>query len=133
MHRLRIMLTCGAVCATLTCSGGPPSAPTGSPPSGRSAASPQPDVTQQAWFRVIVQLRVAESRSDQQRAAAIAQAREALFHELKSAPYRVTRTYDTIPFVGLELSPEALRIVERSTLTIAIEEDALGAPQGRKP
>ena len=84
--------------------------------------------------RVIVHLRV-ESVSEEQpggaerRWEAIVQAREALLRELASTSYRVTRVYDTIPFVALEVWPDAWRVIERSALVIGVEEDKLRSPQ----
>jgi hypothetical protein len=84
--------------------------------------------------RVIVHLRV-ESVSEEQaggaerRREAIVQAREALLRELASTSFRVTRVYDTIPFVALEIWPDAWRVLERSVLVVEVEEDKLSSPQ----
>ena len=85
-------------------------------------------------IRVIVHLRVPSGASERPEAgapqhASIQRAREALLHELASMPHRVTRMYEAIPFVALEVSPEALRIVEKSPWVVGIEPDALVAPQ----
>src|SRR5437870_2121349 len=64
--------------------------------------------------RVIAQLRVAASDTEAQKRAAIAEAREGLLRDLSSTSYTVTRVYETIPFVALEVSQEALRVAEKS-------------------
>jgi hypothetical protein len=94
---------------------------------GREPAVPNAD-----WRSVIVQLRVAATESETQRVAAISDAREALLRELGSLPYRVRRAYETVPFVALDLSPTALRVVEQSALTAGIQPDILSAPQKRR-
>ncbi len=80
--------------------------------------------------RVIVQLKV-DSKSDEaaERRKAIAHAREALLRELSHESYRVTRPYETIPFVGLEVTPEGLRVLRNSPLVLGVQEDTLGSPQ----
>ena len=84
--------------------------------------------------QVIVHIRVA-AMSDgpaewaERHQRAIVQAREALLRALPSTSYRVTRVYDTIPFIALEVSGEALRVLKQSSLVRGIEEDALSAPQ----
>lgn len=88
----------------------------------------------QGSARVIVHLRVApiaagQSEEAKQQGGTIAPARETLLRELALTSYRVTRVYDTIPFVALEVSPEALRVLERSVWVIGIEKDTLTSPQ----
>jgi hypothetical protein len=80
------------------------------------------------WRRVIVTFRVPPSESEDQRRADIVAGREALLRELASTPHRVTRTYETIPGVGLEVSPEALRVLEKSRGIVKIDTDSLNAP-----
>ncbi len=79
--------------------------------------------------RVIVQLKV-DSKSDEaaERRKAIAHAREALLRELSPESYRVTRAYETIQFVGLEVTPEGLRVLRKSPLVLGVQEDTLGSP-----
>ena len=88
----------------------------------------------QGSVRVIVHLRVApiaagQSEEAKQQGGTIAQAREALLRELALTSYRVPRVYDTIPFVALEVSPEALRVLEKSVWVVGLEQDVLSAPQ----
>jgi hypothetical protein len=94
-------------------------------------ALPPAPATQSGWTRVIVELSVAATTGDSARAAAIAAARSALLGELADGSFRVVRTYDTLSFVALELSPAALDIVRRSRQTVGIQPDALASPQGR--
>jgi hypothetical protein len=89
------------------------------------------------WVRVIVQLRVtalpegalgsADAVASQRQSIAAAQS--ALLAELAGSNYRVLRTYETIPFLALEVSPDALRALEGSALVMRVEEDRLDAPQ----
>jgi hypothetical protein len=53
----------------------------------------------------------------------IVRSRTALLQELGGAAYQVRRTYDTIPFVALEVSPVALRILEGSGQVVGITPD----------
>jgi hypothetical protein len=87
--------------------------------------------------RVIVQFRVAakpekELGSAETMAAqrqAIAAVQSALTAELVGAGHRVIRTFETIPFLALEASSDALRILEASPLVVDVEEDRLELPQ----
>jgi hypothetical protein len=90
------------------------------------AAQPAPDTS---WMRVIVQLRLPRFETEEQKLALILRTREALLVELGSRPYRVTRAYETIPAVGLEVSPDALRVLEKSALVEGIGKDTLSRPQ----
>ena len=86
--------------------------------------------------RVLVQLQVAaesegglasaEAVADQRKAIAVAQS--ALMAELVGTHYRLIRTYETIPFLALEVSSDVLRILEVSPLVVGIEEDRLELP-----
>jgi subtilisin len=58
----------------------------------------------------------------------IATAQDRLFKELQSTKYRITRLFETIPFVALEAGIQALAAVERSGLVISVEEDRLSSP-----
>jgi hypothetical protein len=101
-----------------------------------------PDVVRQKAYdegtvRVIVQLRVstlpegelssAEAVASQRRA--IASAQSAVLIQLTGISYRVIRTFETIPFLALDLSPGALQALERSALVVGMEEDRLDSPQ----
>ncbi len=88
-------------------------------------------------IRVIVELDVAgaaqggapaaEARA--QRRAAIAAARSRLDARLPSSGWRTTRTYERLPFVALEVSPEALGTLRSSPEVRGIVADRLEAPQ----
>ena len=101
-----------------------------------------PDAVRQKAYdegtvRVIVQLRVsalpegelssAEAVASQRRA--IASAQSAVLTELAGTSYRVIRTFETIPFLALDVSPGALQALERSALVVGMEEDRLESPQ----
>ena len=87
--------------------------------------------------RVIVQLRAsalpegelsgAEAVASQRRA--IASAQSAVLTELAGTSHRVIRTFESIPFLALEVSPGALQALERSALVVGMEEDRLDSPQ----
>lgn len=86
--------------------------------------------------RVIVQLHVAvkpegELRSTEAVAAqrkAIAAAQSALMVELVGTGHRLNQAYETIPFLALEASSDALRTLEASALVVGVEEDHLELP-----
>jgi hypothetical protein len=90
----------------------------------RAVTMPNPG-TAQPRARVIVTFRIETSAAGD----ALARGREALLGELPRQSYRVLRAYETIPAVALEVSPEALRILEKSPAVVSIEKDALVAPQ----
>ena len=87
--------------------------------------------------RVIVQLRVSARPEGElgspdavaSQRQAIAAAQSAVLKELAGTSYRVVRTYETIPFLALEVSLGALRALEESALVIGVEEDRLDSPQ----
>ena len=87
--------------------------------------------------RVIVQLKVAALPEGQlgggdavvSQRQAIAAAQSALLAELAGSSYRVVRTYETIPFLALEVSADGVRILEGSALVAGVEEDRLESPQ----
>jgi len=91
---------------------------------------------QEGTVRVLVQLQVvakpegelasAETVAAQRQAIAVAQS--ALMAELVGTRYRLIRTYETIPFLALDVSSDALRILEASPLVVGIEEDRLELP-----
>ena len=62
------------------------------------------------------------------------QASEVLvLHALDGTDYRVTRRYKTIPFLGLEVSAEALRRLAHSPVVRRIQEDHAVEPQEKTP
>jgi hypothetical protein len=81
--------------------------------------------------RVIVQLRVSARPEGELGGAdvvasqrqAIAAAQTAVLQELAGAGYRIVRTYETIPFLALEVSPGALQALGASALVMGVEED----------
>ena len=77
----------------------------------------------QKTSRVIVNLRLPSFESDAQRSALIIQVREAFLRDLDSTSYRVVRAYETIPAVALEVSPAALRAIEKSSHVTSVEPD----------
>jgi hypothetical protein len=89
--------------------------------------------------RVIVQLRVTglpegrlgSAEAEASARQAIAEAQCTLLRELAGTNYRVVRTYETIPFLALEVSLDALRALEGSTLVMNIQEDRVESPQGK--
>jgi hypothetical protein len=85
----------------------------------------------QPWTPVIVQLRLPPFETEEQKLASITRIREALLTELRSTPYRVTRAYETIPAVALEVSAEALRVLETSRLVASIGKDTVSVPNQR--
>ena len=102
---------------------------------GIGAISAMPHALQApGGLRVIVQFRLdadlcATAPGTEQCQQSIARGREALQQELGGTSYQVTRVYDTIPFVALEVSPEALRLLEGSKRVVGITPDTLHAPQ----
>lgn len=84
--------------------------------------------SEREWTRVIVEFRIPSGGKPEEQRSAIVEAREALLRELASAPYRVTRVFDTSPLVSLAVSPEALRILEKSTRVVRMQKDSLNAP-----
>lgn len=97
-------------------------------------SNPHDPVRAPGLVRVIAQLRIQaglcdEKPTTEQCRQAISEMREELFRELEGTPHRVTRAYDTIPFVALEVSPEALRVLKESSRVRGVEEDTLSAPQ----
>ncbi|HET9444401.1 MAG TPA: S8 family serine peptidase [Acidimicrobiales bacterium] len=59
---------------------------------------------------------------------AIAEARGNVVAALADHPHAVVQTFDSVPYVALELSPGALRALERSGRAASVEEDALADP-----
>jgi len=52
---------------------------------------------------------------------------------LEGTHYRVTRRYQTIPFLALEVSAEALRRLAHSPVVRRIQEDRVASPQEKTP
>ncbi|HYB73316.1 MAG TPA: hypothetical protein VED18_08095 [Candidatus Sulfotelmatobacter sp.] len=75
--------------------------------------------------RVIVELRTGPG--------GIAAAQDAALHALEGTAHRVTRRYESIPFIGLEVSAEALRRLGGLSAVLRIQEDRVVAPQTRTP
>ena len=73
--------------------------------------------------RVIVELRVGSE--------GIRAAQDALLLSLDGTQHRVTRRLTAIPFLALEVSAQALRLLAASPAVVRIEEDRLHAPQDR--
>jgi hypothetical protein len=111
------------------------------PAAGRTLAGSVPKAlldraAPEGTVRVLVQLQVAaepegglasaEAVAAQRKTIAVAQS--TLMDELVGTRYRLIRTYETIPFLALEVSSDALRILEASPLVVGIEEDRLELP-----
>ena len=88
-------------------------------------------------LRVLVQLQVITFPEGELRGAdavasqraVIAVAQSTLLAELAGTSYRVIRIYDTIPFLALEVSPDALQALEGSALVVSVQEDRPTSPQ----
>jgi len=74
--------------------------------------------------RVIVELRVGPQ--------GIHAAQDEVLKALQGTPHRVTRRYTQVPFLGLEVSPQALQILSTSPAVLRIQEDQVVAPQRDK-
>jgi hypothetical protein len=59
-------------------------------------------------------------------------AQDELLQALAGTQYHVMRRYAQIPFMALDVSPEALRRLSASPLVVRIQEDRLVAPQEKK-
>jgi subtilisin len=66
--------------------------------------------------------KLSQARADEQRQD-IEGAREGLRSELEETEFRTMREFETIPYVALEVSPEALEALERSPKVSSIHED----------
>ena len=60
-------------------------------------------------------------------------AQDLVAQTLQGTPHRVIRRYQTVPLLGLEVSPEALRRLARSPAVRRIQEDRVVSPQERTP
>jgi hypothetical protein len=74
---------------------------------------------------VIVELRVGSG--------GISAAQDAALRALEGTVHRVTRRYQGVPFIGLEVSAEGLRRLSGSPAVLRIQEDRAVAPQTRTP
>jgi hypothetical protein len=98
---------------------------------GGATASPAmpPDLPSRAEaegsVRVVLELKVGPE--------GIRAAQDAVLQALTGTPHRVTRRFTAIPFLALELSPQALRRLAAVPAVVRIEEDRLYAPQGTSP
>ena len=75
---------------------------------------------------MIVELKIDRSPPSRE---AIAQAQDEVLQELVGTGHRVLRRFTTVPFIGLEVSADALRRLGRSVRVSGIREDRLRAPQ----
>jgi hypothetical protein len=82
----------------------------------------------QETLRVIVELKV-DSPAPQSREA-ITEAQDRVLAELAGTNHRVLRRFTTIPFIGLEVSADALRRLAASARVAGIREDMVLRPQG---
>jgi subtilisin family serine protease len=71
--------------------------------------------------------RLSQAQVDDQRAA-IQSAGAGLRAELEGTGYETLREYETIPYIALKLTPEALRAVQDSPQATALQEDIEVAP-----
>ncbi len=86
--------------------------------------------------RVIVQLGVTTFPEEELESAAavasqrrgIAATRAALLAELAGTGHRTIREFETIPFVALEVAPDAMTALEASNNVIGVEEDRILSP-----
>jgi hypothetical protein len=75
--------------------------------------------------RVIVELSVEPN--------SIGSAQDLVVQSLQGTRHRVTRRYQMVPLLGLEVSPEALRRLARLPAVRNIQEDQVLTPQERTP
>ena len=112
------------------------------PAAGRTLAGNIPKAlvdraAREGTVRVLVQLRVSARPEGElsspdavaSQRQAIAAAQSAVLKELAGTSYRVVRTYETIPFLALEVSLGALQALDESALVMGVEEDRLVSPQ----
>jgi hypothetical protein len=82
----------------------------------------------QGTLRVIVELKV--DSTGPPTGAAIADAQDRLLAELGGTSHRLIRRFSTVPFIALEVSPDALRRLAASPRVSGISEDTVLRPQG---
>ena len=85
------------------------------------------NAARQGTLRVVVELKidVPEPPSRER----IVEAQERVLAELAGTRHRALRRFTRVPFIGLEVSEEALRRLGQSPYVIGIREDRLRAPQ----
>ena len=76
-------------------------------------------------LRVTVQLRIEPATANR---GSIAAAQDFVIQELAGTAHRVLRRFTTIPYLGLEVSADALRRLAASPTVIGIREDRLRMP-----
>jgi hypothetical protein len=79
-------------------------------------------------LRVIVELKIDSSGPPTRESIAAAQ--DLVTEELAGTSHRVLRRFTTIPFLGLEVSADALRRLPGSAHVAGIREDMVLRPQG---
>jgi hypothetical protein len=77
---------------------------------------------------IIAQLRTSESSGQIPAPAAIRAAQDAVLAELTGTGHRVVSRYSAIPFLALEVSIEALRILAASSRVVDVREDVVLGP-----
>jgi hypothetical protein len=82
-------------------------------------------VMAQGAIRVIVELCVEQGD--------LRGAQDAVLKTLEGTAHRVMRRYTAVPFLAVEIGPEALRILAASPRVLRIQEDRVLAPQERTP
>jgi hypothetical protein len=82
----------------------------------------------QGTLRVIVEMKLDPPATAS--AAAIAEAQDRVLEEMAGTNHRVLRRFTTIPFIGLEVSVDALKRLGRSPHVAGIREDMVLRPQG---
>ena len=103
---------------------------------GRAAAQATPPsmgdliakAERQGTLRVIVELKMDSSGPSTRESIAAAQ--DLVIQELAGTNHRVLRRFTTIPFLGLEVSADALRRLSGSAHVSRIREDMVLRPQG---
>ena len=80
----------------------------------------------QGALRVIVELKIDPQGTPDR--AAIAEAQDRVLTELSGTNHRALRHFTTVPFIALEVSPDALRRLSQSPRVIGIREDRQRAP-----
>ena len=125
----RILALSMACAAAFACAGDPVTraGDSGAPP-------PSPIAGAHDWRRVIAQLRLDSAEADAPdspaRRQAIADVRTRLLESLPAGQFRSVRSYDTLPFVALEVSSAGLAALRASPLVSGISDDRLERPQG---
>ena len=82
----------------------------------------------QGTLRVIVELRM--DAPGPPSPEAIAQAQDQVLQEIAGTSHRVLRRFATVPFLGLDVTVDALRRLGGSAHVAGIREDRMRTPQG---